>query len=72
MIISKNATAFKDASKNIYIIPAFYIFMGLVFGGYSIYNGRGFTELSFVMGVGFIFFGVLLLVRNRKIFSKNA
>lgn len=69
MIISKNATAFKDASKNIYIMPVFYLFMGLVFCGYSIYNGGSITEFSFVMGAGFIVFGTILLVRNRKIFS---
>ncbi len=71
MIISRNATAFKDASKNIYIVPVFYIAMGLIFGGYSLYEGRGVSHFSFVLGAGFIIFGVVLLVRNRKIFVKG-
>ena len=71
LIISKNATAFKDASKNLYILPAFYLFMGLIFSGYSLYRHGSFTEFSFVLGLGFIFFGLIFLVRNRKIFSKD-
>lgn len=71
MIISKSATAYKDASKNIYIVPVFYLFMGLVFAGYSLFEGNGFTDFSFVLGLGFILFGVILFIRNRKIFSKE-
>ncbi len=72
MIISKNVTAYTDAPKNIYILPAFYFFMGLVFLGYSLIKGRGVTDLLFIIGTGFIVFGIVFLIRNRKIFAKNA
>jgi hypothetical protein len=72
MIISKNVKAYADASKNIYLLPAFFLFMGLLFSGYSLYRDRGFTDLSFIMGLGFVFFGIVFFLRNRKIFSNNA
>lgn len=72
MVISKSITAYSDARKNIYIVPAFYFFMGLVFTGYSYYQSRTLTEAPFIMGLGFIAFGIVLLVRNRKIFSKKS
>ncbi len=69
MIISKNVKAFADASKNQFLLPAFFFFMGLVFVGFALYQGEGFASFPVVMGFGFLLFGLIFLIRNRKIFS---
>ena len=69
MILSKNIQAFSDASKNQFIIPALFLFMGFVFAGFGLYKGEGLISIPVVIGGGFIFFGLLLLIRNRKIFG---
>jgi hypothetical protein len=43
-----------------YLIPAFLVFMGLVFAGHALFTGRSGQSLMFalVLGGGFIIFGV--------------
>jgi len=72
MVISRNAKAHEDAPKNLLIMPAFFIFMGVVISGYCFYYGKGFTNSSSIMGLGFIFFGLLIWFRNRKIYQDDA
>jgi hypothetical protein len=54
------------------IAPIFYLFMGLIFSGFGYFSKGGVTDLPFVIGIGFILFGVVVFVRNRALFGKNA
>ncbi|MBN1907700.1 MAG: hypothetical protein JW927_21665 [Deltaproteobacteria bacterium] len=71
MIISKNTKVYASASKNTLIAPIFYILAGLVFAGFGFFSRGGITDLPFVLGVVFIVFGVVMVIRNRNIFGKN-
>ena len=70
-IISMSAKAHADAPKNLLLLPAFFIFMGSVFAGFALYQGEKIGSFPTVMGLGFIFFGLLFFVRNRKIYSRS-
>jgi len=70
-IISMSAKAHADAPKNQYLLPAFFVFMGSVFFGFALYQGERIGSFPTVMGLGFIFFGILFFVRNRKIYSND-
>ena len=72
MIITKNVKVYSSAPKNTMLAPLFYLFMGLVFAGYGYNSKGGVTDLPFVLGIGFIVFGIVVLVRNRALFGKNA
>lgn len=74
MIIEKNAKVYAAAPRNVIIAPVFYLFMGLVFSGFGYFSRDGVTDLTFIMGVGFIIFAVIVFIRNRALFgpSKNA
>ncbi|MDH5180304.1 MAG: hypothetical protein OEZ39_13425 [Gammaproteobacteria bacterium] len=69
MIVSKSAEIYSAAPKNTMIAPFFYLFMGLVFAGFGYFSMGGVTDLPFVMGIGFIVFGIVVFVRNRAIFG---
>jgi len=72
MIITKNYKVFSSAHKNTLLAPLFYIFVGSVFSVYGYISRGGVTGLSFVLGTGFVVFGVIVFVRNRALFGKNA
>ena len=61
MIISNNTKVYASASKNTLIAPIFYLFLGLVFAGFG-YSKGGMNSLGFILGAGFIVFGVIVLV----------
>jgi hypothetical protein len=65
-ILDRNARAAAAARKNIAIAPIFYIFMGAVFVVYGISSHEGVGSLTFVLGCGFLAFGVVVFVRARK------
>jgi len=50
-------------------LPAFFVFMGIVFVGFALSEGKSFTSFPVVMGLGFAFFGVIFFVRTKKIHS---
>ena len=58
--------------KSKYVAPAFNIFMGLVFAGYGMTTPAGITNMLTILGLGFLVFGVLIFVTNRKAYAKNA
>lgn len=72
MIISQNTKIYSSAPKNTIIAPLFYLFMGLVFAGFGYTSKGGVTDLPFVLGVGFIVFGIIVFFRNRALFGRNA
>ena len=71
MIISKSTKIYSSASQNTLIAPIFYLFMGLVFAGFGYFSRGGVTGLPFVLGIGFIVFGVVIFIKNKQIFSKD-
>lgn len=72
MLISKNTQVYASAPKNALIAPIFYLFMGLVFAGFGYFSKGGMTDLPFVLGIGFIAFGVVVFIRNKKLYGKSA
>ena len=72
MIISRNIKILASAPKNTMLAPVFYLFMGFVFAGFGYFSKGGITDLPFVLGVGFIVFGLVVFVKNRALFGKNA
>jgi len=71
MIISKNTKIYSSASKNTLIGPIFSLFMGIVFSGFGYFSKTSMTSLTFILGIGFIVFGAIVLVRNRKLFGRD-
>jgi hypothetical protein len=45
--------------------------MGILFSGFGYYSRDGVMSLSFLMGLGFIVFAVVVFVRNRALFGKE-
>ncbi|WP_140918622.1 hypothetical protein [Limnobaculum xujianqingii] len=70
-IIQRNARVYSAAPKNILIAPIFYLFMGLVFAYFG-YKDGSMTNLPFIMGAGFIVFGIVIFVRNYSLFKSNS
>ncbi|MBA6339310.1 hypothetical protein H4J57_19170 [Colwellia sp. BRX8-7] len=70
-IINGNAKVYSNVNKNMIIAPLFYLFMGIVFAGFGITSRQGFTSLTFILGVGFIAFGVICFVRNKATFNSS-
>lgn len=72
MIIEKNTKVYGSASKNSIISPIFYLFMGFVFSGYGYFSKGGITDLPFVLGIGFLVFGIVIFIRNRELFKNDS
>ena len=71
MMITQNTKIYSSAPRNTIIAPIFYLFMGLVFAGFGYASKGGVTDLPFILGVGFIIFGIIVFYRNRVLFKKN-
>ena len=72
LIMDKSIRIYKAAPKNSIIAPLFYLFMGFVFAGFGYFSRGGITDLPFILGVGFIIFGIVIFIRNKAIFNKEA
>jgi hypothetical protein len=55
-------------TKNKFLMPSFYAFMGLAFLGYGIANHG--SSYFIVMGAGFLAFSIATFVINQKAYSK--
>ncbi len=69
MIIDRNAKVYGAAPKNMYLAPLFYLFMGLVFAWFGYTSKQGLSSLTFILGVGFVIFGVTVFIKNKQIFG---
>jgi len=69
MVIEKNIMMYSKASTNSLIMPIFYIFMGLVFSGFGYNRYESLLNLTGILGIGFIVFGVIIFLKNREIFN---
>ncbi|WP_444931951.1 hypothetical protein ACJJIF_09365 [Microbulbifer sp. SSSA002] len=67
-LIENNKRAYESQPKATMFGPLFFIFMGLVFSyfGYQ----KGLDNLSFIIGVGFIVYGIAIFVYNKLFFKK--
>ena len=70
-ITTKSADLVNAAPKNAMIMPVFLIIMGAVFIGSEFYYGTGRSTLSATIGVLFVVFGLVMLVRNRALYGKD-
>jgi hypothetical protein len=69
-MITRNATAYSAAEKGgSFILPAFLGFIGVILIGQTLYAGRGLTSFGVLLGGGFIVFGVVFLLYNRRVFG---
>ena len=68
-IIDNNSVTFKTHSKNVFFMPSFFGFMGAVMLVVGLQKSD-LMNFSVVMGLGFIFFGVLMFFINKKWASK--
>ncbi len=71
MIIAKNARLHAAAQRNTLVAPLFYVFMGLVFLGYSLFSGEGVTSFLSLIGLGFLVFAAFVYRANRKVYGKD-
>lgn len=65
-MLNRNARALAVAPRNIAIAPAFYVFLGAVFVIYGLTSPQGIRGVTFVMGCGFLVFGVVVYTQARK------
>jgi hypothetical protein len=72
MIISKNTKIFSSARIHTMLLPMFLIFTGSVFTGFGYFSKNGVTDFAFILGIGFLMFGVSMFARNLALFGKNA
>jgi len=73
MIVDRSARMVSRGPKGSFLMPAFFIFMGLGFCGATLFGGRGIASWDFMMGAGFLVFGAILFLYtrfyNRKVFG---
>jgi hypothetical protein len=69
-LISRNARIQTTAGSVRYLNPLFLLFMGAVFAGYGLMNGRG-SKFLVLLGVGFFVYGVYAFLANLKAFAKT-
>ncbi len=69
-LISRNASVQRVAGRAKYAAPVFYLFLGAIFTGYGLLSSR---EMKFIvlLGIGFLAFGVYVLVANLRAFGKS-
>jgi len=71
-IVTRNAAVYSSAEKGGgLIMPAFFAFMGAMLIGSSLYSGRGIASSGVLMGSGFLVFGVIFLLYNRKVLGSR-
>jgi hypothetical protein len=70
-LISRNASVQRVAGAAKYAAPAFYIFMGLVFSVYGLFFARS-SQFIVILGIGFLAFGIYVLLANRRAFGTAA
>jgi hypothetical protein len=67
-LISRNTKINKVAPKARYALPFLYLFMGLVFAGFGYFEGDGITGSGFILGCGFIVFGIYFYIYNKQVY----
>ncbi|MCX4030519.1 hypothetical protein H0A36_26965 [Endozoicomonas sp. SM1973] len=67
-LIENNKRAYESQPKATIFGPLFYVFMGLVFSYYG--YQKGLDSLPFILGSGFIVFGVSLFIFNKSFLKK--
>lgn len=70
-IVNQSAKIYAVTPKTRNAAPLFYAFMGVVFAGFGLFNGNGVTDVSVVMGSGFIAFAIYIYVYNKKAYASK-
>jgi hypothetical protein len=70
-LVSRNASIQRAASRAKFAAPVFYLFMGLIFAGYGLLSSRD-MRFILLLGVGFLAFGVYVLIANLRAFGNGA
>ncbi len=70
LVIDRNIKAIKDAPVNTFIAPVFFIILGIGFVIAGLTAHR-ISPLPIFMGIAFSLFGIVIFVRNRKIFKNK-
>jgi hypothetical protein len=68
-LVIRNASVSKAAPKNIWIMPMFYLFMGIIFIGLGLIKDKSLISFPILMGSGFTFFGVVLYFRYKAAYK---
>lgn len=71
-IINQSAKIYSITPKTRNATPIFYIFMGVVFAGFGLLNGRGLTDFTVILGAGFIVFGIYIAIYNKKAYEDKS
>lgn len=69
-LIENNKKTYEAQPKGSLIMPIFYVFMGLVFVYFAYKDGRGIGSMPFIMGAGFILFGIAIFAYNQLYLGK--
>ncbi len=70
LIVDSNIKCMKDAPVNMWITPVFNLILGIGFMVFA-FTAPRILLFPLFMGAGFALFGIILLVRNRKIFKNK-
>ncbi|GAA6143197.1 hypothetical protein [Hydrogenophaga sp. 5NK40-0174] len=71
-IVTRNAKVYSEAQKGgSLILPAFFAFMGVMLIGTALFSGRSVNSSGVLMGAGFIVFGIIFLLYNRRVFGSR-
>lgn len=70
-LIERNITAIKDAPVNILIEPIFTVLLGSSFVVSGLFLVKKMQPYLILLGAGFILYGIIIFIRNRKIFNRN-
>lgn len=67
-LIENNKRAYEAHPRNKFLMPIFYLFMGTSF---MIFGFKmGFDSLTFILGIGFVVCGIVMLINSNKLSSK--
>ncbi len=71
-LIERNKKVCAAQPKNLWIMPMFYLFLGIIFAGMGVYKSKSLVSFPVLMGSGFIFFGAIIFIRNREIYKNGS
>lgn len=69
LLIERNAKDSSAAPRNIWIMPTFYLFMGIIFIGLGIIKDKSLISFPILMGSGFAFFGIVMYFRYKAAYK---
>lgn len=68
-LVKRNAMVSQASPNNIWIMPAFYLFLGFIFVGLGLFRESNLFSFPMILGSGFIFFGIFIYIRYKSIYK---